>query len=114
MRRTPRNLRIACNHRGEPLLSVCPAKSMEVSAESAGKSATGHIHTQLRSRQSPSPWYDCFPHRGGSMPMTPFMERFPEVGARETRSVTVINRQDLPDGEYGFLEVYCIVTSPDR
>jgi hypothetical protein len=44
--------------------------------------------------------------------MTPFMERFPEVGARETRSVTVTNRQDLPDGEYGFLEFYCIVTSP--
>jgi hypothetical protein len=35
------------------------------------------------------------------------MERFPEVGARETRSVTVTHRQDLPDGEYGFLELYC-------
>jgi hypothetical protein len=41
------------------------------------------------------------------MPMTPFMERFPEVGARETRSVTVTQRKDLPDGEYGFLELYC-------
>jgi hypothetical protein len=41
------------------------------------------------------------------MPMTPFMERFPELGARETRSVTVTQRQDLPDGEYGFLEFYC-------
>jgi hypothetical protein len=41
------------------------------------------------------------------MPMTPFMERFPEVGARETRSVTVTQRQDLPDGEYGFVELYC-------
>ena len=41
------------------------------------------------------------------MPMTPFMERFSEVGARETRSVTVTRRQDLPDGEYGFLELYC-------
>ncbi len=41
------------------------------------------------------------------MPMTPFMERFPELGARETRSVTVTGRQDLPDGEYGFLELYC-------
>jgi hypothetical protein len=41
------------------------------------------------------------------MPMTPFMERFPEVGARETRSVTVTERQDLPDGEYGFVEFYC-------
>ena|ERR1017187_2538452 len=41
------------------------------------------------------------------MPMTPFMERFPEVGVRETRSVTVTHRQDLPDGEYSFLELYC-------
>ena len=41
------------------------------------------------------------------MPMTPFMERFPDVGARETRSVTVTLRDDLPDGEYGFLEFYC-------
>lgn len=41
------------------------------------------------------------------MPMAPFMERFPEVGARETRSVTVTDRLDLPDGEYGFLEFYC-------
>jgi hypothetical protein len=41
------------------------------------------------------------------MPMTPFMQRFPEVGARETRSVTVSQQQDLPDGDYGFLELYC-------
>jgi hypothetical protein len=41
------------------------------------------------------------------MPMSPFMERFPEVGPRETRSVTVTNRPDLPDGEYGFIELYC-------
>jgi hypothetical protein len=41
------------------------------------------------------------------MPMTPFIERFPETGARETRSVTITNRQDLPDGEYGFVELYC-------
>jgi hypothetical protein len=41
------------------------------------------------------------------MPMSPFIERFPELGARETRSVTVTQRQDLPDGEYGFLEFYC-------
>ena len=41
------------------------------------------------------------------MPMIPFMERFPEVGARETRSVTVPKRQDLPEGEYGFVELYC-------
>jgi hypothetical protein len=41
------------------------------------------------------------------MPMIPFMERFPEVGARETRSVRVPQRQDLPEGEYGFVELYC-------
>ena len=41
------------------------------------------------------------------MPMIPFLEKFPELGARETRSVTATGRQDLPDGEYGFLELYC-------
>ncbi len=41
------------------------------------------------------------------MPMTPFMERFPEKGASETRSVKVAGRHDMPDGEYGFLELYC-------
>lgn len=41
------------------------------------------------------------------MPMTPFMDRFPDVGTRETRSVTVLPDQDLPEGSYGFLELYC-------
>lgn len=41
------------------------------------------------------------------MPMTPFVERFPDVGTQETRSVRVTQQQDLPDGEYGFLEFYC-------
>jgi hypothetical protein len=41
------------------------------------------------------------------MPMTPFMERFPELGAPETRSLTVTGRSDLPDGDYGFIELYC-------
>jgi len=41
------------------------------------------------------------------MPMTPFMERFPALGARETRSLSVTNHQDLPDGEYAFVEFYC-------
>jgi len=41
------------------------------------------------------------------MPMTPFMERFPELGPRETRSLRVIDHKDLPDGEYGFVELYC-------
>jgi hypothetical protein len=39
--------------------------------------------------------------------MTPFMQRFPELGARETRSLTVTGRDDLPDGDYGFIELYC-------
>ena len=39
--------------------------------------------------------------------MTPFMEKFKELGVRETRSVTVAGRDDLPDGEYGFIEFYC-------
>jgi hypothetical protein len=39
--------------------------------------------------------------------MTPFVERFPKVGGRETRSVTVRGRADLPDGDYGFFELYC-------
>ena len=41
------------------------------------------------------------------MPMTLFMERFREVGARETRSAKITEPGDLPVGEYGFLEYYC-------
>ncbi len=41
------------------------------------------------------------------MPMTLFAERFPDPGMRETRSVTVTGNKDLPDGEYGFVEMYC-------
>ena len=41
------------------------------------------------------------------MPMIPFMERFPDLAARETRSVTVTGRTDIPHGEYGFLELFC-------
>jgi len=41
------------------------------------------------------------------MPMTPFMKRFPELGARETRSVIVPDKEDLSSGEYGFIELYC-------
>jgi hypothetical protein len=39
--------------------------------------------------------------------MIPFMERFPELAAREMRSATVSGRTDIPDGEYGFLELFC-------
>jgi len=41
------------------------------------------------------------------MPMVPFMERFPEVGPRETRSVRIMQHPDLPNGEFGFIEFYC-------
>lgn len=41
------------------------------------------------------------------MPMIPFMQRFPELAAREMRAVTVSGRTDIPDGEYGFLELFC-------
>ena len=41
------------------------------------------------------------------MPLTPFGERFPQLGAREARALIVTGRPDLPDGEYGFLEFYC-------
>lgn len=40
-------------------------------------------------------------------PMTPFMKRFPKLAASETRSVTITDRDDLPNGEYGFIEFYC-------
>jgi hypothetical protein len=41
------------------------------------------------------------------MPMAPFMEKFPELGARETRSVKVPVGNPLPHGEYGFIELSC-------
>jgi hypothetical protein len=41
------------------------------------------------------------------MPMVPFMQRFPELGARETRSVQMVGIPELPDGDYGFIELYC-------
>ena len=41
------------------------------------------------------------------MPMIPFVEKFPELGVRETRSVRSMGRDDLPDGEYAFVELYC-------
>lgn len=41
------------------------------------------------------------------MPMIPFIGLFPEVGSRETRVLQVADAQDLPAGEYAFLESYC-------
>lgn len=36
-----------------------------------------------------------------------FHRLFPEVAKRETRSAAVFGRDDLPDAEYGFIEMYC-------
>lgn len=41
------------------------------------------------------------------MPMAPFFGRFRDLTFREMRSATVRGQPDLPDGEYGFLELYC-------
>jgi hypothetical protein len=43
------------------------------------------------------------------MPYVPFHDRFPEIAQRETRSVTVLRKNDfgLPTGDYGFLEMFC-------
>jgi len=41
------------------------------------------------------------------MPYEPFYERFKEIAIRETRSITIRNNPDLPDDEFGFLELYC-------
>lgn len=39
--------------------------------------------------------------------MTAFHVYFPDLAVRETRTLTVRGQLDLPDGEYGFLELYC-------
>jgi len=43
------------------------------------------------------------------MPYTLFRNYFPEVADRETRSITVLpdSGGGLPEGEYGFVELYC-------
>jgi hypothetical protein len=41
------------------------------------------------------------------MSMTPFISRFPELGAQETRWLLVRGLKDLPDGNYGLMEMYC-------
>ena len=41
--------------------------------------------------------------------MSPFLNRFPEIAARETRVVQLPYPQGgIPAGTYGFLELYCI------
>ncbi len=43
------------------------------------------------------------------MPYSPFIDRFPDLGELETRSITVPRGSDvgLPSGEYIFFEMYC-------
>ncbi len=41
------------------------------------------------------------------MPMIPFFTRFRDLAVKEMRSATVRGDLALPDGEYGFLELYC-------
>ena len=41
------------------------------------------------------------------MAMTPFYTRFRDLAFREMRVATIRGRSDIPDGEYGFLELYC-------
>lgn len=40
--------------------------------------------------------------------MLPFYTRFKDLAFKEMRSATVRGDPNLPDGEYGFLEIYCI------
>lgn len=42
-----------------------------------------------------------------TMAMVPFISRYRALGVRETRSVTLWGGFELPDGEYGFIELYC-------
>lgn len=41
------------------------------------------------------------------MPMVPFYTLLPDLAVNETRTIIVQGRDDLPDGEYGFVEFYC-------
>ena len=41
------------------------------------------------------------------MGMAPFYTRFRELAVQEMRSATARGWEDLPDGDYGFLELYC-------
>jgi len=41
------------------------------------------------------------------MPMVPFYTRFRDLAFKEMRSATVRQMPNIPDGEYGFLELYC-------
>ncbi len=41
------------------------------------------------------------------MPYESFYARFPEIAEKETRTITVINHEGIPKGNYGLIEMYC-------
>ena len=41
------------------------------------------------------------------MAMAPFFHKCPHIAAAETRTIIVKGTEELPDGEYGFIEFYC-------
>ncbi|MHB9025124.1 MAG: hypothetical protein ACYC7E_13285 [Armatimonadota bacterium] len=41
------------------------------------------------------------------MPMAPFLSRFYDLAIAEMRTLIIRNYPELPDGTYGFLELYC-------
>lgn len=41
------------------------------------------------------------------MPYEPFLERFKEIALKETRNITTRHNPELPDDDYGFIELYC-------
>lgn len=41
------------------------------------------------------------------MPYAMFNDRFPNIGKRETRILTVLNDPDLPPDNYALTELYC-------
>lgn len=45
--------------------------------------------------------------------MTTFYNYFPDLAVSETRYIIIRGRDDLPDGEYAFLELYCEDTDCD-
>lgn len=41
------------------------------------------------------------------MPQEAFQEKFPELAETETLGVIISRQADIPDGDYGFVEMYC-------
>ncbi len=41
------------------------------------------------------------------MPFAPFHSLFPDLAARETRSIVTFNDDELPEATYGLVELYC-------